>query len=40
MIWIRAFKSYTSEGIFPNGAEKKQRVSTNLQEGWNNDLKD
>ena len=38
-IWTRAFKSQTSEGIFPNGAEKK-RVSTNLLGGWNNNLRD
>ena len=39
-IWTRAFKSKTSKGIFPHGTEKKQKVSINLWEGLNNDLRD
>ena len=39
MIWRRAFKSLTSEGIFPNGA-KKWKVSTNLWERLNKDSRD
>ena len=39
IIWTKAFKSQTSKGIFPNGAQKN-RVSTNLQEGWNNNSRD
>ena len=33
MIWTRAFESQTSEGIFPNGAEKNREYHPICRKG-------